>query len=95
MKNRMIVTKFDVRSVFSLSAVNARREKAITQEGLADLLNTSSRWIQLIESGRRMPGFCPAVNRMVVLELDPSTVAAQIAEHARQEAAEDVPVSQH
>ena len=95
MQNRIVVTKIDVRSVFSLSAVNAHREKAISQEGLADLLNTSSRWIQLIESGRRMPGFCLAVNLMVVLELDPSTVVAQIVEHARQEAAEDVPVSQH
>ena len=88
-----IVTKFAVRYVFSLFVLNARREKNWTQEQLAEQVCTSRRWIQLIETGRRMPGFCLAVNLMLVLGIDPSVLLREIITQTRKGGGHDVPLS--
>ena len=68
------IKHYSIRYVFSLFVVNARHKKGITQEELAARVCISRRWIQLIESGKRMPGFCLAVNLILVLEMDPAAL---------------------
>jgi ribosome-binding protein aMBF1 (putative translation factor) len=67
MSHHITITKFSIRYIFSLFVVNARHEKMLTQEDLAALVYTSRRWIQLIESGKRMPSLYLAVNLIAVL----------------------------
>ena len=48
MKYPALVTKSTVRYVFSLFLVNARESKGLTQEGLAELVHVSLRWIDML-----------------------------------------------
>ena len=93
MNHPALVTKSTVRYVFSLFLVNAREAKGLTQEGLAELVHVSLRWIQLVEKGRRMPGFCLAVNLALVLELDFAALFQEILRQAGKGDAAHVPVS--
>ena len=89
----MTITRFTIRYTFSLFAVHARQKKKLTQEALAELVHISRRWVQLIESGKRLPSFCLAVNLMVVLEIDPAALFQAMTGQAKSEVSRDVPVS--
>ena len=41
---------------FGKQLKQARKNNKYTQESIAEMLNVSTRWIQYIESGKRMPG---------------------------------------
>lgn len=92
MSHHITITKFSIRYIFSLFVVNARHEKKLTQEDLAALVHTSRRWIQLIESGKRMPGLCLAVNLIVVLEINPIDLLQATINQRKSEASSDVSV---
>ena len=92
MVHHIIATKFAIRYVFSLFTVDARHEKGLTQEELAAQVHTSRRWLQLIESGKRMPGFCLAINLIIVLEIDPATLIQEMINQVKREASSDVSV---
>ena len=93
MSHHITITKFSIRYIFSLFVVNARHEKKLTQEELAAQVHTSRRWLQLIESGKRMPGFCLAINLIIVLEIDPATLIQEMINQVKREASSDVSVS--
>ena len=92
MSHNITVTEFSIRYTFSLFAVNARHEKKLTQEDLASLVHTSRRWIQLIESGKRMPSLWLAVNLIAVLEIDPTALLQAIIDQIKSEVSSDVSV---
>lgn len=92
MSHHITITKFSIRYIFSLFVVNARHEKKLTQEDLAALVHTSRRWIQLIESGKRMPSLWLAVNLIIILEIDPAALLQATANQRKSEASSDVSV---
>ena len=95
MSHHITITKFSIRYIFSLFVVNARHEKMLPQEDLAALVYTSRRWIQLIESGKRMPGLYLAVNLIAVLEINPADLLQATINQRKSEASSDVSVPSH
>ena len=92
MSHHIAITKSSIRYIFSLFVVNARHEKKLTQEGLSALVHTSRRWIQLIESGKRMPSLWLAVNLILVLEIDPAALLQATINQRKSEALSDVSI---
>ncbi len=91
----LFITKAAIRYVFSLYVVTARNEKGLTQQELAEQVQASVRWIQLIEKGRRLPGFCLAINLIVALEIDPLSLFQAILAQQQKKEEKRVPVSTH
>lgn len=65
-----MITKSTLQKCFSTFISDKRDRLGITQEQLAENVSTSLRWIQRIEAGTSLPGFCLATRIIIYLEID-------------------------
>ena len=59
-----------VEQKFPKAVYHARNKKRITQAEIAEEINISTRWYQIIESGRKLPSAKTALKIMAFLEID-------------------------
>ena len=58
-----------IETKFPLAIYHARTGKELTQAEVAEEVDISTRWYQVIESGRRLPGVRTAIKLMAFLDI--------------------------
>lgn len=61
---------------FASAVYHARKEKHLTQERVAEALDISVRWYQLIEYGKRLPSTTLALRIIAYFEIDGKALKA-------------------
>lgn len=57
-------------AIFSKELIRSRKAMHLTQENAAEILEISSRWYQMIESGKVLPGSGLLLKIFIVFEID-------------------------
>lgn len=75
----MTISKGKLKLVFSKYAYERRKAKKLKQQEVATAVGVSLRWIQKIESGKKLPGFHLAVLLIQYLDIDMASLLRALA----------------
>lgn len=72
------MTKARLGFIFAGGVLKNLKRLKLTQQQVADRVSTSLRWIQKIESGRKLPGFFLAIKLILSLGIDMNALLLQL-----------------